>query len=119
MADILIRGFEPRKDLKEIQMLVGMSAMEQLAIANRQGTLRPHSTITSSFTTTQFNSIRASLSIKPLARIREHTHSSTAPLAKQIRFKRMVRIFSASSDISVYSGSSHVRYRLVSLPKIT
>lgn len=33
--DILIRPFDARKDLKEVQMLVGMSAMEQLAVANR------------------------------------------------------------------------------------
>jgi len=33
--DIIIRPFEARKDLKEVQLLVGMGAMEQLAIANR------------------------------------------------------------------------------------
>lgn len=35
--DIIIRPFEPRKDLKEVQLLIGMGAMEQLAIANRLG----------------------------------------------------------------------------------
>lgn len=39
--DILIRPFDARRDLKEVQMLVGMSAMEQLAIANRIGPHRP------------------------------------------------------------------------------
>ncbi|ELU38511.1 hypothetical protein AG1IA_07447 [Rhizoctonia solani AG-1 IA] len=33
--DIFIRPFHP-KDSKEVHMLVGMSAMEQLAIANRK-----------------------------------------------------------------------------------
>jgi hypothetical protein len=37
--DIVIRSFDARKDLKEVQMLVGMGAMEQLAIANRIGQL--------------------------------------------------------------------------------
>ncbi|KAG8718594.1 hypothetical protein FRC08_004911 [Ceratobasidium sp. 394] len=33
--DIVIRPFDVRKDLKEVQMLVGMGSMEQLAVANR------------------------------------------------------------------------------------
>ncbi|KAG8720589.1 hypothetical protein FRC09_009295 [Ceratobasidium sp. 395] len=33
--DILIRPFDTRKDLKEVQMLIGMGSMEQLAVANR------------------------------------------------------------------------------------
>ncbi|KAG9086109.1 hypothetical protein FRC07_013203, partial [Ceratobasidium sp. 392] len=33
--DIVIRLFDARKDLKEVQLLVGMGSMEQLAIANR------------------------------------------------------------------------------------
>ncbi|CAE6431960.1 unnamed protein product [Rhizoctonia solani] len=38
--DIVIRPFDP-KDTKEVQMLVGMSAMEQLAIANRKSYSHP------------------------------------------------------------------------------
>ncbi|CUA70974.1 hypothetical protein RSOLAG22IIIB_09251 [Rhizoctonia solani] len=39
--DIIIRPFDSKKDTKEVQMLVGMSAMEQLAIANRKSYLHP------------------------------------------------------------------------------
>lgn len=35
--DIIIRPFDARKDLKEVQLLVGMGAMEQLAVANKLG----------------------------------------------------------------------------------
>ncbi|KAJ1300724.1 hypothetical protein OPQ81_002368 [Rhizoctonia solani] len=38
--DIIIRPFDS-KDTKEVQMLVGMSAMEQLAIANRKSYTHP------------------------------------------------------------------------------
>jgi hypothetical protein len=48
--DILIRPFDARKDLKEVQMLVGMSAMEQLATANRKGAYLLPSHSTSLFT---------------------------------------------------------------------
>ncbi|KAG9101142.1 hypothetical protein FRC06_003320 [Ceratobasidium sp. 370] len=39
--DIVIRPFDIRKDLKEVQMLVGMGSMEQLAVANRIAYLHP------------------------------------------------------------------------------
>ncbi|CAE6468876.1 unnamed protein product [Rhizoctonia solani] len=39
--DIIIRPFDSKKDTKEVQMLVGMSAMEQLAIANRKSYSHP------------------------------------------------------------------------------
>ncbi|CAE6512649.1 unnamed protein product [Rhizoctonia solani] len=39
--DITIRLFDSKKDTKEVQMLIGMSAMEQLAIANRKSYLHP------------------------------------------------------------------------------
>ncbi|KAG8743221.1 hypothetical protein FRC10_000222 [Ceratobasidium sp. 414] len=39
--DIVIRPFDVRKDLKEVQLLVGMGSMEQLAVANRLAYLHP------------------------------------------------------------------------------
>lgn len=113
--DIIIRPFDARKDLKEVQLLVGMGAMEQLAVANKLGMSPVFSNITRyHLRLFERKSILKSTRNKRLVGVRGRNNPSTEPLAKGNRDNRLARLLGAASSFRVHSSTSYVRYRLVS-----
>jgi hypothetical protein len=109
MDDIVIRAFDAGKDLKEVQMLVGMGAMEQLAIANRIGQSNNHLDPISLDFILYFYSILSPCCNQHLVSDRRCYHPGIASLAERIRAERLAGIFGTIAYLGVYSRSYSIR----------